>query len=165
MSVEENVSLGRQAHPPFAKGAWIDFDGRRARAQALVKDFDVRPPEPKARITALSGGNQQKVVVARELSFDPKLVVVVQPTRGLDIAAVAQVQERLRRACQAGAGILLVSLDLEELLALADRLYVFYDGRVTGALPRSEYDERRIGQLMLSSAASPTPATAEVAHG
>jgi simple sugar transport system ATP-binding protein len=158
MTVEENVALGRQAQAPFAKGPRVDFAGRRERTRALLKAYDVRPPDPEVPLQALSGGNQQKVVVARELDAQPRLLVVVQPTRGLDIGAVAQVQARLREARARGAGVVLVSLDLEEVLALSDRIYVFFEGRITGAFTRPEFDEREIGRRMLGTGT-------EVAHG
>ena len=151
MTVEENIALGRQAQPPFARGPQVDFAGRRARAQELLKTYDVRPPDPEVALQALSGGNQQKVVVARELDARPKLLVAVQPTRGLDIGAVAQVHSRLREARDKGAGVLLVSLDLDEVLALADRVYVFFEGHVTGTFTRPEFDEREMGRRMLGA--------------
>ncbi|MFY2561339.1 ABC transporter ATP-binding protein [Corallococcus terminator] len=156
LSVEENIALGRHTGPPFAKGLWIDFAGRRERTQTLLAEYDVRPPEPTLPLQALSGGNQQKVVVAREMDARPRLLVVVQPTRGLDIGAVAQVHARLREARAQGTGVVLVSLDLEEVLALADRVYVLFEGRVTGQFTRPEYDERELGRRMLG---------AEQAHG
>ncbi len=149
MSVEENVALGRQGQPPFARGPWLDFKGRRERTQQLMGAYDVRPPDPLLPIQALSGGNQQKVVVAREMDAHPKLLVVVQPTRGLDISAVALVHSRLREERDKGRGVLLVSLDLEEVLALSDRIYVLFEGRVTGTFTRREFDEREIGRCML----------------
>jgi simple sugar transport system ATP-binding protein len=113
--------------------------------------YDVRPPDPLLSIQALSGGNQQKVVVARELDAEPKLLVVVQPTRGLDISAVAQVHSRLRQERDNGGGVLLISLDLEEVLTLSDRVYVLFEGRVTGTFTRQQYDEREIGRCMLGA--------------
>nr|WP_236673461.1 ABC transporter ATP-binding protein [Comamonas sp. JC664] len=151
LSVEENVALGRHTRPPFAKGPWIDFKGRRERTRELTVAYDVRPPDPEVALRALSGGNQQKVVVARELDARPRLLVVVQPTRGLDVGAVAQVQAKLREARDQGTGVLLVSLDLEEVLALADRVYVFFEGRVTGHFLRREFDERELGRRMLGA--------------
>jgi ABC-type uncharacterized transport system ATPase subunit len=153
MSVEENVALGRQGQAPFARGPWLDFKGRRQRTQALLAAYDVRPPDPTAPIQGLSGGNQQKVVVARELDTQPKLVVVVQPTRGLDISAVAQVHARLREERARGAGVLLISLDLEEVLTLSDRVYVLFEGRVTGTFTRPEFDERELGRRMMGTEA------------
>nr|WP_242592993.1 ABC transporter ATP-binding protein [Corallococcus exiguus] len=154
MTVEENVALGRHRQPPFARGPWVDFKGRRERTNQLLTAYDVRPNDPVVALQALSGGNQQKVVVARELDADPKLLVVVQPTRGLDIGAVAQVHERLRDAKARGAGVVMVSLDLEEVLALSDRVYVLYEGRVTGHFPRKDLDERELGRRMLGAEGS-----------
>ncbi|WP_223636616.1 ABC transporter ATP-binding protein [Corallococcus sp. EGB] len=153
MTVEENVALGRHRLPPFARGPWLDFKGRRERTNQLLTRYDVRPNDPAVALQALSGGNQQKVVVARELDADPKLLVVVQPTRGLDIGAVAQVHERLREAKARGAGVVMVSLDLEEVLALSDRVYVLYEGRVTGHFARKDLDERELGRCMLGAEA------------
>jgi general nucleoside transport system ATP-binding protein len=152
MTVEENAALGRQAQAPFARGPWIDFAGRNARARALLAEYDVRPPDPSLRIGELSGGNQQKLVVARELDQSPRLIVIVQPTRGLDIAAVASVHARIREARDRGAAVVLVSLDLEELFALSDRLYVLFGGQVVGERQRGELDERAVGALMLGAA-------------
>jgi general nucleoside transport system ATP-binding protein len=153
MSVEENVALGRQGQPPFVRGLWLDFTGRRERTKALLGRYDVRPPDPLLPIQALSGGNQQKVVVARELDSEPKLLVVVQPTRGLDISAVAQVHARLREERARGVGVLLISLDLEEVLSMSDRVYVLFEGRVTGTFNRAQFDEREIGHCMLGAEA------------
>jgi simple sugar transport system ATP-binding protein len=149
MTVEENVALGRQDKPPFARRALIDFRGRRGRAGKLLADFDVRPPDPRARIGQLSGGNQQKVVVARELDSNPRLLIVVQPTRGLDFAATNLVHQRLRDARRRGAGIILISLDLDELFQLSDRIYVLFGGAITAEMGRSDFDQKRIGSLML----------------
>ena len=152
MRVEENVALGRQADPPFARGPWIDFPGRRERTESLLEAYDVRPRDPTVPCGRLSGGNQQKVVFARELDARPRLLVAVQPTRGLDIAAVAAVRKRLVDEKSRGTGVLLVSLDLEEVLALSDRIYVMYEGQVAGERPRGA-DERELGALMLGGAA------------
>jgi simple sugar transport system ATP-binding protein len=149
MTVEENLALGRHRSPPFARGIRIDMRGRRARAESLLESYDVRPLDPSRRAAELSGGNQQKVVLARELDAGPRLLVAAQPTRGLDVAAVVAIHDRLRAHRDSGAAVLLVSFDLEELLALADRLYVLFEGRVIGELPRAEFDERRIGRWML----------------
>ncbi len=154
MSVEENASLGRHRSPPFVRGpgsALIDFTGRRAQVTSLLEAYDVRPRDPTLRIAELSGGNQQKVVMGRELEARPKLLVVVQPTRGLDVAAVAGIHARLRAHRDTGAGILLVSLDLEEVLALSDRAYVMFGGRITGERDREAFDEAELGRMMLGA--------------
>ena len=150
-SVEENVALGRQQRAPFAKGPFIDFAQRRARTLALLEAHDVRPREPGQRMAELSGGNQQKLVVARELDAAPKLLVVVQPTRGLDIAAVEAVRGHLRRVRDEGCAVLLISLDLDEVLALADRVVVMFDGKLNGEFARGAVDERELGRRMLGA--------------
>jgi simple sugar transport system ATP-binding protein len=152
MSVEENVALGRQHLAPFARGLFIDFAGRRQRTAELLEQNDVRPRDPLARVGSLSGGNQQKLVVGRELDAKPKLLVVVQPTRGLDIAAVAAVRAKLRAEAERGCAVLLVSLDLDEVLALADRVVVMFEGRLNGAFERGAFDERELGRRMLGAA-------------
>lgn len=152
LRADENVSLGRQRAAPFAKGPRIDFAGRQAHTLALLQAHDVRPPDPAARLGGLSGGNQQKLVVARELDAAPKLLVAVQPTRGLDIAAVAAVRRHLLAARARGCAVLLISLDLEEVLALSDRLYTLFAGRVSLTLPRAQFDERAVGRAMLGAA-------------
>ncbi|MBK7861982.1 MAG: ABC transporter ATP-binding protein [Archangiaceae bacterium] len=153
MTVEENVALGRQHQAPFARGLFIDFAGRRARTAQLLEAHDVRPRDPVARMGSLSGGNQQKLVVARELDTAPRLLVVVQPTRGLDIAAVNAVRQKLLERARAGCAVLLVSLDLEEVLALADRVVVMFEGRLNGTFTRGACDERELGRRMLGAAA------------
>ncbi|MCU0697398.1 MAG: ABC transporter ATP-binding protein [Myxococcaceae bacterium] len=148
-SVAENVALGRQRQAPFAKGPRIDVEGRLARTTALLEAHDVRPRSPGLRIGALSGGNQQKLVVGRELDGAPKLLVAVQPTRGLDLAAVDAVRARLLDFRARGGAVLLVSLDLDEVLTLSDRVLVLHEGRLTGEFQRGAFDERLIGQRML----------------
>jgi general nucleoside transport system ATP-binding protein len=125
-----------------------------------LEAYDVRPRAPESPIASLSGGNQQKVVLARELDARPGLLIAAQPTRGLDVAAVQSVHQRLREHAESGGAVLLVSLDLDELLALSDRIYVLFAGRVVGELKREEFDERRIGRLMLGA-----DVPAEAAHG
>jgi simple sugar transport system ATP-binding protein len=149
MRVDENLSLGRHRGAPFARGALIDFEGRRERARQLVAQFDIRPPDASLEARALSGGNQQKIILAREIDAAPKVLVVVQPTRGLDIGAIALVHERIRRERDAGRGVLLISLDLDEVLALADRILVLYGGRAAGDVPGEGADEKALGRMML----------------
>ncbi len=148
-TVAENTALGRQRLMPFAKGPRIDVAGRLARTVALMEASDVRPRDPTLRLGSLSGGNQQKLVVARELDGDVKLLIAVQPTRGLDLAAVDAVRARLLAFRAKGGAVLLISLDLEEVLALSDRVLVLFEGRVTAELQRAQFDERLIGRRML----------------
>src|SRR5690606_7697779 len=134
LRVDENIALGRHHRPPFAQGPLLDAEGRAREAERLIHALDVRPADPALPARALSGGNQQKVILARELDTRPKVLVVVQPTRGLDIGAIANVHQRLRSARDEGCAILLFSLDLDEVLALADRILVLYGGRVMGVV-------------------------------
>ena len=154
MTVEENVALGRHDQPPHARGAFIDVNGRRAKAQELIGAFDVRPRDPLARVAALSGGNQQKLVAARELAggLAPRLIVAAQPTRGLDVRAAHRVHAALRAARDRGAAVLLISYDLDELRELSDRIVVLYDGAGAGETLPGASDEV-FGRLMLGERA------------
>jgi simple sugar transport system ATP-binding protein len=106
-----------------------------------LKEFDVRGGTPETRASALSGGNQQKVVIAREVSRDPKALIAAQPTRGLDVGAIEFVHRRLVEERDEGRAVLLVSLELEEVLSLADRILVIYEGRIVGEFPPSVTEE------------------------
>jgi simple sugar transport system ATP-binding protein len=129
-SVAENLALGRR---DITGRFRIDRERVRANAEARIADLDIRPPDPGALVRALSGGNQQKVVVARELSRAAlRAVVAAQPTRGVDLGAVARIHERLRAAAAGGAGVLVISADLDELLALCHRIVVMLRGRIVG---------------------------------
>jgi ABC-type uncharacterized transport system ATPase subunit len=154
LTVEENFALGRQAQPPYARGALIDLGGRRAKAEELMASFDVRRRDSLARAAGLSGGNQQKLVAARELAGGPapRLVVAVQPTRGLDLAAAHRVHSAIRAARQRGAAVILISFDLDELRALSDRILVLYDGAPAGEAPPDAGNEL-LGRLMLGEPA------------
>jgi general nucleoside transport system ATP-binding protein len=161
LSVEENLALGRHRAPDLVQKGLVDLveAGARARlARELIDALDVRPPDASLPASMLSGGNQQKVIVARELLATPprlpssakvRLVVAVQPTRGLDLGAIANVHARLREARDAGAAVLLVSLDLDEVRALGDRILVMATGRIVAELPAGA-DEALIGQHMLA---------------
>ncbi|HYR21178.1 MAG TPA: ATP-binding cassette domain-containing protein, partial [Myxococcales bacterium] len=154
LTVEENLSLGWQARRPYARGALIDGAGRRRKAVELIDAFRIGPPDPLARAADLSGGNQQKLVAARELCGgpQPRLVIAVQPTRGLDVGAARRVHGALRSSASGGAAVLLVSLDLDELRAVADRILVLYEGRAAGEAPPTASDES-LGRLMLGETA------------
>jgi ABC-type uncharacterized transport system ATPase subunit len=117
-----------------------------------VRAYDLRPPDPALPARALSGGNQQKVVVAREMARDFTVLLAAQPTRGVDVGAVELIHERLRRARDAGKAVLLVSAELNEVLALADRVAVMYAGRFAALLPRAEASEETLGPYMTGAA-------------
>lgn len=146
-SVMHNTFFGYQDR---VKNAWglIDFKGVAERCAGLLKAFDVRPANPDLRIGLLSGGNQQKVVIAREVLAKPKLMLVGQPTRGVDIGTIESIHTQLLALRDAGVAILLVSVELEEVRALADRILVMCGGSITGELKIDEFDTTRIGLLM-----------------
>jgi general nucleoside transport system ATP-binding protein len=112
-----------------------------ARARKLLKEFDVRGGEPATRAGSLSGGNQQKVVIARELNADPRVIIAAQPTRGLDVGAIEFVHRRLVEERDAGRAVLLVSLELEEVRSLSDRVLVIYEGEIVTELPPEASEE------------------------
>jgi simple sugar transport system ATP-binding protein len=152
-SVADNLALGRLGE--LSAGVGLDRDGLRAHAMKQCDAFDIRPADPDAIAAGLSGGNQQKVVVARELSRPGvTLVIAAQPTRGVDLAAIALIHARLRAAADAGAGVLLVSADLDEILALAHRAVVLYRGAIAGAVDDLDAPDARtkLGALMTGAA-------------
>jgi ABC-type uncharacterized transport system ATPase subunit len=146
-SVMQNTVFGYQER---VKNRWglFDFAAIAKRCAHLLKAFDVRPSDPDIRIGLLSGGNQQKVVIAREVSAAPKLMLVGQPTRGVDIGTIESIHTQLLKMRDEGVAILLVSVELEEVRALADRIIVMSGGRITGELNIEEFDTTRIGLLM-----------------
>ena len=150
-SITDNLLLG-QAH--LAAGG-LGLDRRRAAAHAArqVARFDIRPPDPSLPVRALSGGNQQKVVVAREVGRPFALLLAAQPTRGVDVGAIEFIHAQLRAARDAGKGVLLVSADLAEVLALADRVGVMYGGRLVALLPRAACTPELLGRFMTGAAA------------
>ncbi len=152
LSLAENLLLGRLDE--YTRFASI-LDRRRLAADAarLLERFDVRPADPAAPARSLSGGNQQKVVLARELSLRPRVLLAAQPTRGVDVGAIERIHAELDGVRRRGAGVLLISAELDELLALADRVAVLYRGRIVATLPRAEADRERLGGLMTGATA------------
>ncbi len=147
-SIVENVVLGDQTRAPLARGWTIDRRAAAALATQIVERYDVRTSSIRASVGSLSGGNQQKVVVGRALAHEPRFVIAYQPTRGIDVGAAALVQSRLIEARNAGAAVLLVSFELDEVLALSDRVLVMYRGAIAGEFERTAFDRARIGALM-----------------
>jgi simple sugar transport system ATP-binding protein len=111
------------------------------RAGRLIREFDVRGGEPQTHAGALSGGNQQKVILAREISRDPKVLIAAQPTRGLDVGAIEFIHRRLIEERDEGRAVLLISLELDEILALSDRILVMFEGRIVGEFPPTATEE------------------------
>ncbi|MBI3273194.1 MAG: ABC transporter ATP-binding protein [Planctomycetes bacterium] len=151
-SVADNLVLGRHRLREF-NGFLLRRGGALlAHARERIASFDIRPPDPHVPARALSGGNQQKIVVARELARDPRVLLACQPTRGVDIGAIESIHRRLIEERERGKSILLVSAELSEILSLADRIAVMYGGRIVGTLDRIDANEERLGQLMTGGA-------------
>jgi ABC-type uncharacterized transport system ATPase subunit len=131
-SIAENVALHDYATTPDSKLGWLFPKRLVERAKGLIKEFDVRGGGPLTPAGALSGGNQQKLVAAREISRDPKALIAAQPTRGLDVGAIEYLHRRLVSERDEGRAILLVSLELDEILSLSDRILVIYEGEIVG---------------------------------
>ena len=146
-SIAENIALHDFRSPPDSRFGWLFPRRLVERASRLVKEFDVRGGGAQTRAGALSGGNQQKVVLAREIDRNPRVLIAAQPTRGLDVGAIEFVHRRLVEERDEGRGILLVSLELEEILSLSDRILVIYEGEIVGELPPTATEEQ-LGILM-----------------
>jgi simple sugar transport system ATP-binding protein len=150
-TVAQNLILGIHYRKPFVKKRLIDvinFAAIKEKANRLVDEFDIRPPDPENPAGNLSGGNQQKVIVAREFDQDPKLLIAAQPTRGIDVGSIEFIHQRLIQARDQGKAVLLVSADLEEILSISDRIAVMYEGEIVGILDPEEATERRLGLMM-----------------
>jgi ABC-type uncharacterized transport system ATPase subunit len=137
----ENLALHEYRKPSMSRMGWLSPKRMAARARALLKEYDVRGGESDTPASSLSGGNQQKVVIARELSANPQVLIAAQPTRGLDVGAIEFVHRRLVEERDAGRAILLVSLELEEIRSLSDRVLVIYEGAIVAELPPSSSEE------------------------
>lgn len=145
----DNAILGTHYRkPPGAILGLIDEKAVAGKVARLIRDFDVRPPNPALPARALSGGNQQKLIIGREFDLKPKLLLVSQPTRGVDIGAIEFIHRKLVDLRDAGAAILLVSAELEEVLSLADRALVMYQGRIVGEVDPQRADQEEIGLMM-----------------
>jgi simple sugar transport system ATP-binding protein len=153
-TVTENVVLDGYYHPPFSKNIVMDWDVARAEAERLVEQYDVRTPNVDVDLKTLSGGNQQKVIVAREFSRDVDFVVASQPTRGIDVGSIEYIHSRIVEERDHGAAVLIVSSELDEVMALADRLLVMFDGRIVADLDPTKVTNAEVGLYMLGSGGS-----------
>jgi simple sugar transport system ATP-binding protein len=152
MTIAENLALRESDAPPFRRGPWLDLGATRALAEERMAAYDVRAEGADARVATLSGGNQQKVIIARELGRHPTLLLAVQPTRGLDPGATRFVIDQVLALRAEGAAILYVSTELEEVMAVADRVGVMFGGRIVGIVRRDEADLTTLGMLMAGAA-------------
>jgi simple sugar transport system ATP-binding protein len=147
MSLTENVVLGLDRDPRWSARGWLDWKAARAHTARLLASYDVRAPSPEVRAGTLSGGNQQKLILARAFDGSPRILVAENPTRGLDIKASAEVHARLRTAAAAGMLVLVYSSDLDEVLELAGRVLVMHAGRIREAPAGAS--RQLVGSLML----------------
>ena len=162
MDVAGNAIMRDYQRPPLAKGPFLAGRAVHAFADRLISAYDVKTPHRRTRMGALSGGNQQKLLIGRELNGEPSVIVAVHPARGVDIGATETIHRLLAEQRARGAAVLLISEDLDELLALSDRIAVLYNGRVVGTVAAHEAEHDRIGLMMTGV----DPATAEaVIHG
>ncbi|MDX6258096.1 MAG: ral nucleoside transport system ATP-binding protein [Frankiales bacterium] len=148
----ENRVLGHQSRPPSVRGIWIDRRSARADTRRIISEYDVRTPGPDTPAFALSGGNQQKFIVGREMSGDPTVLIAAHPTRGVDVGAQAAIWEHLRQARSSGLATLLVSADLEELIGMSDTLYVMLRGALVARLDPASVTPEQLGSYMTGAA-------------
>jgi len=146
-TIAENIALHDYGTPPASRLGWLYPKNLVARARDLIREFDVRGGRPQTLAQALSGGNQQKVILAREISRDPKVLIAAQPTRGLDVGAIEFVHRRLVEERDEGRAVLLVSLELDEILGLSDRILVMFEGRIVGEF-EPDTSEAELGLAM-----------------
>ena len=151
MSVAENLLLRGYSQPPFSQGFWVDWEKAEAYSEKLISNYQISPPLSDIPVRILSGGNRQRVVIARELERKPKLVIASHPTAGLDVSGVEAIHKLLIKAQEEGAGILLISGDLDELLKLSNRIVIMFRGEIVGEKEKehwTEEDRREIGLRM-----------------
>jgi simple sugar transport system ATP-binding protein len=153
LTVADNLVLVTFDREPYARGLLRRLAPVLDHARRVIKAFDIRTEGPEQRLGSLSGGNQQKVVVAREMDAVPRLLVASQPTRGVDVGSIEFIHQQLVRRRDAGMAVLLVSSELDEILSLADRVAVMFSGRLVAVLVGDEIEPERIGLLMAGAAA------------
>jgi simple sugar transport system ATP-binding protein len=149
----ETSILGYQEEPPFCRNYLLDGPAVGAHCAQLMERFDVRPRAPALRSSSFSGGNQQKLVLAREMAREPRVLLVGQPTRGVDIGAIEFIHRELVKSRDQGCAVLVVSVELDEILSLADRILVMFAGRIVGEVQAGHADERTLGLMMAGAAA------------
>jgi simple sugar transport system ATP-binding protein len=149
LSVAENLVLKSYRYPPFSRGPVIDREAIAAYARRVIAEYEIVTPGPETPARLLSGGNIQRLILGRELSAKPSVIIAAHPTSGLDVSATEQIHSLLLRRRAEGAAVLLVSEDLDEILALSDRIAVMYSGEVLGIVEAAEADRERIGLMMM----------------
>lgn len=144
----ENAALGHQTKAPFSKGIWVDRPGSHRQTEMIREEYDVRTPSVDVSAHALSGGNQQKLILGREITSEPKLLIASHPTRGIDVGAQAAVWDHLKRARAEGLATMLISADLDELIGLSDTIVVMFRGRMVATLDPNDVTPRDLGEYM-----------------
>lgn len=152
-SVSENMVLETYYKPPFNKGGFLNFDAIDKHATRLVERFDVRTPSIATPARSLSGGNQQKAIIAREIDKNPTLMIAAQPTRGLDVGAIEFVQQQLIAQRDQGKAVLLISFELDEIINVSDRIAVIYEGQIVGEVLPEKTNDQELGLMMAGSTA------------
>jgi simple sugar transport system ATP-binding protein len=151
LSVAENLVLTRYHDDQFSHGVMVDWDAANAIADTLISEYDIRTPNKETGVGTLSGGNQQKVIVARELSRDLRLTIAAQPTRGVDVGSIEYIHSRIVKERDAGTAVLIVSTELDEVMALSDRLLVMFRGKVVAELDPKKVTPMEVGLYMAGS--------------
>jgi len=147
-SLAENMILGYHYIKPFSKSGFMNYTKIHEHAQILIKEYDVRTPDENIKAGSLSGGNQQKAIIAREMYKNPRLLIAAQPTRGLDVGAIEFVHKKIIESRDNNQAVLLVSLELDEVMNLADRIAVIYHGRIVDTIDAKSATEKQMGILM-----------------
>jgi ABC-type uncharacterized transport system ATPase subunit len=157
LSITNNLILKSYRHPPIARGSAVDYAAARQHAEGLKDQYEIIAPSVDTSVRYLSGGNLQRVILAREISAGPGLMIAMQPTRGLDVGAIEGVQRLLLELRRSGTAVLLVSEELDEITALSDRIAVLYEGQIVGELTGevSDEDRERIGLMMTGQVKQP----------
>jgi simple sugar transport system ATP-binding protein len=148
LSISDNLILEQHADKPFADRFMISHGEVTQYTEKLMRDYSIKASSPKALAKTLSGGNLQKLILARELSRNPTFILAANPTKGLDVGATEYVRSKLLEAKSNGAAVLLISEDLDEVLELSDQVAVMYEGKIMGIFNRSELDVKKIGLMM-----------------
>lgn len=148
-TLAENTVMSRQDQQPFSKHGFMRHGKVRQYAKDLIRGFSVKAADSQQKLHELSGGNAQKLIVAREMSLETPVLICFEPTRGIDIGAMESIHDRMIQRRSEGAGILLVSSELTEIMSLSDRIYVIYEGRINGEFKRDSMDDKSLGLLML----------------
>lgn len=160
----ENRILGHVTEKPNSRGVFLDLKAARTDTERIVREYDVRTPGIDVTAASLSGGNQQKLIVGREMSHKPKLLIAAHPTRGVDVGAQAQIWDQIREARREGLAVLLISADLDELIGLSDTLRVMYRGRLVADADPASITPEELGTAMTGAASGHIAHDDTIAH-